>query len=208
MERGDVAVSEESERGAQTVANLPAADKPILPPDPADPPPTRLPRPVLGPALTVFGVLLWAFVSFGQFTTSWFSGAPLDEGTAIAFVTLATLSALFFATQKSRRALPVEGTRGFVVRAARIGIVALLFWGLVILVATVIGSASMGRSADVPIVSSLWVVAAAAVVAGPRLTLPLPQRPLVTPARSLGIGALWFGAAALTLGACVELLNQ
>src|SRR5689334_7425060 len=51
----------------------------------------RRPWPVMGSALNVFGVLLWSFVVFGQFTTSWMSGAPLAEGTATLFVFFATL---------------------------------------------------------------------------------------------------------------------
>jgi len=195
----------------------PASATPVLPAPPAPstrprapslrPPEVygRRPRPVLGPALTVFGVLLWSFVVMGEFTTSWNSGAPLEEGTAIVLVVLATLTAWVFAMQGSTRGRPAQGTPRLIARSALVGLVAFLLWGLFVVMAAAIGKAS-SKSPDVAIASFLIVVAALAARAGPRLTTR--ERPPLTRARRAGSAVLWIGGAMVTLGACVEMVRE
>jgi hypothetical protein len=165
----------------------------------------RRPRPVLGPAITVFGVLLWAFVVMGEFTTSWNSGAPLEEGTAIVLVVLATLTAWVFAMQGSTRVRPAHGTPRLIGRSLLVGLVAFLLWCLFVVMAAAVGKAS-SKSPDVAIASFLIVVAALAARAGPRLTTR--ERPPPTRARRAGGAVLWIGVAMVTLGACVEMVRE
>lgn len=160
------------------------------------------PRPVLGPSLSVFGVMLWSYVVFGQFTTSWLpGGAPLGEGTAVFFVFVASVVAWVLAVRRSL-VVSVRGQQGIAGRAIRIGVLAWAWWLVTVVLASLFGQAS-GKNLDGPITGLLVLLSAFAVVQGRRLTLP--ERPPLTQRERVIARLLWAGAAAMTLAACVEL---
>lgn len=160
--------------------------------------PARAPSPVVGPALWVSGVLLWAYVVMGQFTTSWFShAAPLGEAAATLGVVLATAIALRVAVGRSLHAREgkIPG------RAARVGLLALLLAFLVVTVLSVIARATTA-DLDGLVMAVLTTIALAAFLNGRRLTGPAPVPPTH---RQRVFGALlWVGVGAVTLGACAE----
>jgi hypothetical protein len=161
----------------------------------------RQPRPVIGPALSVFGVLLWTFVVAGQFTTSWMNGTPMSEGAAIAIVFFGTIGAWFFAVRRSQ-IVPVSGRRELVGRALAIGIIGfLLFVGCVVL-AVIAGGVSSSNH-DLAIALFLLLLAAVGAFAGPRITSPI--RPARTSSQQLASVALWIGAMVVSAIACAEL---
>jgi hypothetical protein len=167
--------------------------------------PTKRPRPVLGPALTLSATLLWAFVVIGTFTTSWLSGgAPLTEGAAIVLVTLVTVGTWARAVRQSR-SVPVQGLGGLVRRSAAVGLLAFGMWALLVVLATVAGKAS-ASNIDPFVSAGLLAAASAAVLAGRRLTAP--ARPARTRAGRVVVVAFWIGVAAVTLGACVEIVAE
>jgi hypothetical protein len=167
--------------------------------------PTKRPRPVLGPALILFAALLWAFVVIGTFTTSWLSGgAPLGEGVAIALTALATAGAWVHAVRRSR-SVPVQGLRGLMGRSAAVGLLAFVMVGALLALATQVGKAS-SANVDAYVTMCLLAVVALAALAGHRLATPV--RPERTPGRRLAIVAFWVGVAAVTLGACAEIVGE
>jgi hypothetical protein len=164
--------------------------------------PAPRPRPILGPSLSVFGVLLWAYVVFGQYTTSWFQGsAPMGEGAAFFFVFVATAVAWAFAVRRSL-VVPVAGQYGLAGRAMSIGFLALAWCFITVVLAAVFGQAS-GKNIDWLITMVLVVVSVIAEIQGRRVTLP--TRPPRTQRERMVAALLWAGAGAMTLAACAEL---
>jgi hypothetical protein len=169
-------------------------------------PPPRKPRPVLGPSLVVAGVLLWAFVVLGTYTTSWLSGggAPLSPGLAGTLAVVLTLSACSFAERRSRSA-PIAGVQGPTGRFVVVAFVGVCLWLAAVVMATIIGRLS-GPNLDALIAAVLLITAALAVLAGDRMVARtrLP--------RSAGLRALvligWLGVGMITLGSCVELVSE
>jgi hypothetical protein len=136
----------------------------------------------------------------GAFTTSWVSGgAPLREGIAFELVALAVLVAWFLAVRRSR-SVPMHGTRGVIMRSALVGLVAFALWGLIVVLATLMGNAS-AKNVDGIVMACLRIVAGVAAFAGHRLTRH--PRPVATRARRTAIVFAWMGVAMLTLWACV-----
>ena len=167
------------------------------------------PRPVLGPALIVFGASTWAYVVMGTFTTTWSSGGgvPLAPGTASTLVALVTIGAWVLAIWRSR-SVPTPGTRTFVVRSVRVALLALAFWIVSWLAAVVAGNTS-SANLDAFIAAVLLSVAAVAVGAGYRFLVPVGvPRGSPTRARRFAVVAAWVGVAAITLGACAELVAE
>jgi hypothetical protein len=162
----------------------------------------RRPRPVIGPALSVFAVLLWTFVVVGQFTTSWTMGATFGQGIALALVMLATFAAWVANLRRSRMLVPPQRTAGLVGRGIGIGALALSLFLACLAVATVAGSTS-SKNHDFFIAFALIVVSTVAAIAGPRLTSP------VRPERSHGsrfvLVVMWIAGALLTLVAAADL---
>lgn len=182
-------------------APAPAEPSPVEPPPPLEAlqqRPARAPSPVVGPALWVSGVLLWAYVVMGQFTTSWFShAAPLGEPAATLGVVLATAIALRVAVGRSLSARDGKMPG----RAVRVGLLALLLGFLVVTVLSVIARATTA-DLDGLVMAVLVTIAFAAFLNGRRLTGPAPVPPTH---RQRVFGALlWVGVGAVTLGACVE----
>ena len=162
----------------------------------------RRTRPLLGPALSVLGVLLWAFVVFGQLTTSWMFGAPLGQGTAVLAILLLTLLAWVGAVRRSREAVVPSTTVRFVARSVGIAVLAFLFFVGCVMTATAAGGA-LSRGHDFLIAFGLVMVSLAAAISGPRLTSSAPL-PRTHRQRSLLVG-MWLAGALLTLVAGADL---
>lgn len=184
-------------------ADAPVPSGPYRTP-PHEPPPPRPPpqgRPVLGPALSTFGVLLWSFVVAGQLTTSWLTGRPLANAYAIGIVTVATTIGWLASMARSRRASPAEGAP-FAARA--LGVLAIAF---VLFFATVGFAAFAGALAsknhDFGIGFALVVVGVAARIAGAKLAFVDPYGP--THRQRFATVALWVVSALVTLAAGVDL---
>jgi hypothetical protein len=156
----------------------------------------------------VFGVLLWSFLVFGQYTTSWLPGsAPLAEGAAVLFVLVATTAALVLAVRRSFAA-PAPDRQAIAARVINIGVAAFGLWFATVFVAFVIGRAS-GTNLDMLITTVLLLASCVAVIQGRRMTLPAREmRPLATPRERMFGVLLWVGAVAMTLGACGELAGS
>jgi hypothetical protein len=143
--------------------------------------------------LWVSGVLLWAYVVMGIFTTTPLpftdKHLPVAEGTAFLSVMVAALGAGFLSV---RRSLVLSaGEPG--PRAGGIALGAISFWFLFVLVAIAFGSAGFQESF---ITLLLVLVSAAAVWNGRRLTNRGSRDPNAS--RLLAIGC-WIGAVVVTL---------
>lgn len=179
---------------------------PIEPPMPAFQgfPDAKPPRPIIGSALAVYGVLLWSFVVAGQFATSWITGTPMSQGTAAFLVIVATGAAWGFALQRSRNALPSATMGRFIWRGIGIGALAFLLFLVTLIVATIFGQSTHGH--DFLIGFFLVAVSLAAMVMGPRLTLP--KRPERTHRMKFAIISMWVVGAILTFVAGAELATN
>lgn len=163
------------------------------------------PRPFLGSALAIYGVLLWSFVVAGQFATSWITGSPMSNGMAVFIVFAATTAAWIFAIRRSRVAVPTmtlaQGVGRGVLTAAAAGLMFLL----TLIFATILGQTS-NRNHDFGIAFFLVLTAIAATVFGPRLTLPV--RPQRTHGARFAIVSLWMMGAIVTFIAGAELATN
>ncbi len=161
------------------------------------------PRPLLGPALRVYGALLWSYVVFGQFTTSWIDDRPLGEGWAIlgVFATAATVAVL--ALHRSVEVAPT-GALGIVRRSAAVVAIALLAW-----FATVAGvTFSRAFNGDTKNAVALVAMALTASIVGLRMnrdadTVPRTER--MHGRRVLQV-MIWITLAVVTLVAGAELV--
>ncbi len=157
-------------------------------------------RPVIGPALSVFGVLLWAFVVAGQFTTSLSLGRPLDQKVAIGFVAVATLAAWIVHVRWSAVAMPARSAGAMVPRAFGIGALAVAFFLVALVGSTVVNSA---LRSDLLIAVGLVALSTVAAAAGPRLTLRV--RPERTHRERVTLAVFWIAGAVVTLVAGIDL---
>jgi len=152
------------------------------------------------------GVLLWAFVVMGTFTTSWLSGggAPLAQGVAFALVAGATVAAWVVGVRRSRT-VAIPELRGPVAHYAIVLLAALTLFISVVLLATIVGKAS-GPRLDALIAAVLLIASALAVLEGDRMLgrTGLPR----SSARRMLVLATWLGIGMVTLGACVELVAE
>lgn len=165
-------------------------------------PPPRRPRPIIGPALSVFAVSLWAFVVAGQFTTSWLFGAPLGQGAAVILVMLTTFAAWIASLRRGRIAVPPRTTTHLVGRGIGVTMLAFLFFFVCVVAATAAGSIS-SRNHDVLIALALVAISMLAAITGPRMTSPTP--PERTHRQRFALVVLWIAGALLTLVAGVDL---
>jgi hypothetical protein len=163
----------------------------------------KRPRPWIGPALSVFAVLLWAFVVAGQFTTSWMTGAPISQGFALFLVMLATFAAWISGIRRSRFAMPPRRPfAGLVGRGIGIAAIAGLLFFVSIFAATAIGNLS-SNDHDLFIAFVLVGIATLAAVLGPRLTSEM--RPETPHRMRFIVVVMWLAGALLTLVAGVDL---
>jgi hypothetical protein len=163
-------------------------------------PPPRKPRPLLGPTLSVFAVLLWTFVVAGQFASSWTLGIQLRNGEATIVVVLATLVAWFVSMRRSRSVVPPRSTFHLVWRAIGVGLVAFIFFVSCIVAATAINSA---MNVDFLIAAVLVLISLLAAIAGAHLTSP--TKPERTPRQRILLVMLWIAGTLITLVAGADL---
>jgi hypothetical protein len=194
---------------APASAVVPPATSPYRVPEPpaqsvelAEMPAFRGPRarPIAGPALALFAVLLWSFVVAGQLTTSWMSGGPLPQSFAIALVVIATFAAWIGAVRRSRHVAPPRSAVRLVGRAIAIGLLAFGLWCFAIFVAILLGGTSRDR--DFLIALFLVVLATVAAILGPRWAGPTPES---THRARFARTTAWVFGTILTLVAGAEL---
>ncbi|MBX3204094.1 MAG: hypothetical protein KF764_03445 [Labilithrix sp.] len=161
------------------------------------------PWPILGPAVSVFAVLLWSFVVAGQFTTSWMSGGPLPPAIAAAVVLLTTFAAWIAGVRRGVLAAPPRTTTHLVGRAIATALLAFVFFVLAVFAATVAGGVS-STNHDFLLALGLVVVSLVAAVVGPTWTWP--SRPAGTAGQRRVSTALWLAGAVVTVVAGAELL--
>lgn len=181
---------------------MPPVDQPMMNWQPQPQP--KKPRPILGSAISVYGVLLWSFIVAGQFATSWISGAPMSQGTAAFFVFVATGTAWGFALHRSRNALPSVTMGRFIWRGIGIGTIAFCFFFLTLVGATIFGQSTHGL--DFLIAFLLVGTAVAAMIVGPRLTTP--NRPARTHGTRFAVVSMWIVGVILTVVAGAELATN
>jgi hypothetical protein len=162
----------------------------------------RRPRPLLGPALSVYAMMLWAFVVAGQLTTSWLFGAPLGQGTAVFMVFATTFAVWIASLRRSRMAVPPRSHGHLFWRAVGVGVVAFLFFFVTLIGATILARTSY-RDHDFLVAFGLVVVSLVAAIAGPKLTTPTaPER---THGQRFALVAAWIAGTVLTLVAAADL---
>ena len=167
-------------------------------------PPKRAPRPVIGPTLSSFGVMLWTFVVAGQFTTSWSAGRPLDQGIAVGAVVVATFVAWVLGLRRSRMSVP--RTTGWLFgRAVAIAVSTLVLFVLAIVATTAMASSS-SRNHDFLVGFVLVSVSLVSVIVGARLTSPEPAER--THAQKFVQVALWVAFALLSFVAGADLASN
>jgi len=194
----------------------PVAEPTAFVPPPVPPPvptvmydferPKRRTWPVLGPALVVSGVSLWAFVVMGTYTTSWLPGgdAPLGAGFAVLLTACATIGALVVTVRRSQT-VPSEVGQGSFGRFVSVGLVGFAFWSLAVLLGTFVGRES-AANVDLAVAFGLLVVSGAAIFMGDRMLGREVRRKSST--RRIFVLAAWLGIGLLTLGSCVELVAE
>lgn len=172
---------------------------------PYEPPPARVgptPWPILGPALTSFGALLWTFVVAGQFTTSWSTGKPLAQTTALGAVGIVSVVAWVLAVRRSRFAAPPSGSHVLVARGLASGLLAVLFFAICVVGAVFLAEASRTNH-DLLVAFVLVAFSITAHVVGGKITAPEP--PERTHGQKFVTVALWVVSLLLTLVAGADL---
>jgi hypothetical protein len=159
-------------------------------------------RPVVGPTLSVFAVILWSYLVAGQFTTSWMSGGPMPQGLAATFVLLTTGAALVSSMRASAAASP-PATRGALIgRGIGALVLAFVLFGTTVFAATVLVAMTPSNH-DLLVAAGFVATSVAAAVLGGRWTWP--DRPERTPRERMSRLALWGAGALCTFVAFVEL---
>ena len=179
---------------------------PVEPPMPVYPDfrAPKKPRPILGSALAVYGVLLWSFVVAGELATSWISGVPISQGSALFMVFAATVTAWVVALRRSRAALPATTLGRFIWRGIGISALSFLFFFVTLIGATMFGQSTHGH--DFLIAFVLVSLALTGIVMGPRLTLPI--RPQRTQGARFIVISMWIVGVILTFVAGAELATN
>ncbi len=178
---------------------LPAPIRPT-PSAPLSPAPSATPRPLLGPALRIYGALLWAYVVFGQFTTSWIDDRPLGEGWALLGVLATTATVAVLAVRTSVHVAPTTAL-GIVRRTAAAVAIALLAW-----FSTVAGlTVTRALNGDLKNAAALVFVALVASVVGLRMNRD-PARDAAMHGRRVVQVMIWVTLSVVTLVAGAELV--
>ncbi len=163
-------------------------------------PPPRKPRPLIGPALSVFAVMLWSFVVAGQFASSWSIGINVRNVEATVLVLSLTFVAWIANMRRSRIAVPPRAITHLVWRSIGAGIVAFILFFFSLVAATAVNSA---MNADLLVAAVLVLLSLLAAIAGAHLTSPVaPQR---TPRQRTVLITLWIAGTLLTLIAGADL---
>jgi hypothetical protein len=156
-----------------------------------------------GPALTLFGVVLWSFVVMGQLVTTFSPGKHdllLGEVTGWFFVFAASVGAWVVALRQSFHVSPAVGFAKRVQRGLAFGILAVLGWGAAMILAVMVG-----RSAsDGAITVVLMLVASGSFLYGRRVWVE-SRGPRQEGRSNVLAVALWAGAGLLTFAALIAL---
>ncbi len=163
-------------------------------------PTPRKPRPLVGPALSVFAVMLWSFVVAGQFASSWSLGIQVRSSEALLLVASLTFVAWIANMRRSRIAVPPRATTHLVWRSIGAGLVAFLLFFFCLVAATAINSA---MNADFLVAAVLVLLSLLAAIGGAHLTSPVALER--TPRQRTILIALWIAGTLLTLVAGVDL---
>ncbi|MDB4944034.1 MAG: hypothetical protein JWP97_3568 [Labilithrix sp.] len=171
--------TEEEARSQAAALEPPAPGAPYRAPGDLVAPAPALPaaprgRPVLGPALGVYGALLWSFVVAGQLTTSLSLGAPLPEALAVLAVMAAGLVALISGVARARRAVPPRSAVHLLGRIMGTGLVGFSLFVVTLIGATVAGQIGASPAADLLVAFVLVGVGVAATVGSSRITAGAP----------------------------------
>jgi hypothetical protein len=214
-EAAPVAVAIAAPQGVALEAIAPAPPVPSgpyrVPAPPQDPtlvpevyfgPPPKRPRPLIGPAISVFAVMLWTFVIAGQFTTSWNLGAPLSQEVAVALILVTTFAAWLGSVRLSRLVVPPRQTTNLVWRAIGIGVLAFVFF-ITCFTAAAFAGAATRENHDFLIPFVLVVLSLGAALAGRKMTAPSP--PQRTARERFLVVAMWIAGTLLTLVAGIDL---
>jgi hypothetical protein len=167
-------------------------------------PPKRAPWPVVGPALSGFGVMLWSFVVAGQFTTSWSAGRPLDQGIAVGAVVFATVVAWVLGLRRSRAVAP-SATGWFFARAVAVVVSTFVLFVVAVVVTTAVAGTS-SRNHDFLVGFLLVAIAFVSVLLGARLTSP--ERPERSHGQRFAQVALWVACGLLSFVAGADLASN
>jgi hypothetical protein len=181
-----------------------------VPAPPVEPPepevfsfaPPRKPRPIIGPALSTFAIVLWTFVVVGQFTTSWPLGTPISQGAAAVLLVGMTFLAWAVSLRRSRVVLPPRSIVHFVGRGLGIAALAWILFVVTLVAATAAGEMS-SRNHDMLIALVLLFLSLGAAIAGPKVTSPAP--PERTHRERSMLAMLWIAGTLLTLVTAVDL---
>lgn len=216
----ELVAAEPPETNLEPAQSPPAAAHPPLPAAPAAPvaPPhaprtettpgpttaapgtQATPRPLLGPALRVYGALLWSYVVFGQFTTSWIDDRPLGEGWALLGVFATTATVAVLAVRRSVHIAPT-GALGIVRRTAAVVAISLLAW-----FATVAGvTLTRAFNGDLKNALALVAIALAASIFGLRMNRAPAEGGAMHGRRVLQV-MIWITLSVVTLVAGAELV--
>jgi len=163
---------------------------------------------LLGAAVFVFGVLLWAFVVMGELTTSYAPGRHqmlVGEALAVVFVLATSAAAWGIALRRSLATIAPATPLATYARGGFIALVAIAMWMAVIFCATVLGKAG-SKSLDGPITMMLLILAVAAALGGRRLA-GLRGKPATSRQRWVA-RLLWTGASLVSFVAFVEILGS
>lgn len=190
--------------GAPVAADAPVPSGPYRTPPYEAPLPVygaRVMRPLLGPSLGTFGVLLWAYVVAGQLTTSWITGRPLGNGVAVAAVVVSTFAAWVLGMRRSLAVAPASPS-GVVGRGLGVGALCLAMFFLTVVLAVFVGT-TVSPGHDFRIAFGLVVVAFVAVILGRRFVTPeLKER---THVERVVTVALWATCLLVTFVAGIDL---
>jgi hypothetical protein len=164
----------------------------------------KKPSPILGSAIALYGIALWGFVIMGQFATSWISGTPIQNGTALFFVFVLVMTGWGLALHRSRQAVPPATAGRLVWRGIGIFGLAFVFFFVTIIMAAIFGQNTYGH--DFLIAFTLVAASVAAMIVGPRMTMPV--RPQLTHGHRFAVVCMWIGGVIVTFIAGAELASN
>jgi hypothetical protein len=175
-----------------------------VPQEAPEPAPPRA-WPVMGSALWVFGVSMWAYLVMGELTTSYGPGKRdllVGEGLAAMLVLAAGITAWVYALRRMMASRPARGMAHAAARAVAVAALSFVMWLLVTIAATIVGEISR-KDLDGKITVTLLLLAAAAAFGGRRMTRVQVGDDVGARKTWLAIG---IGAGVLTLVTLIEVI--
>jgi hypothetical protein len=175
-----------------------------VPQEAPEPAPPRA-WPVMGSALWVFGVSMWAYLVMGELTTSYGPGKRdllIGEGLAAMLCLGAGIAAWVYAIRRMMASRTARGIVHGAARAVAVAALSFIMWLLVTIAATIVGEISR-KNLDGKITVTLMLLAAAAAFGGRRMTRVQVGDNAAARKTWLAIG---IGAALLTLVTLIEVI--